>query len=88
MVLAQLLKARMQISNVRRHARNALAIQFQHHAQCCVRGGMRWTKIQYPSIGRLDMVLQVVRIFDIKAVGLVGRQCVGHGTVSIDRNVQ
>ena len=78
----------MQISNVRRHARNALAVQFQNHTQRGVGGGMRGSKIQNPSIGRLNMVLQVIRIFDIKAVGLIGRQGVRHGTASIDRNLQ
>ena len=51
MMLAKFFKSRMQISDVRRRARDALAIQLEHQSQCGVCCGMLRTEVENPTIG-------------------------------------
>ena len=77
-MLAELLEARMEVADVRRASGNALAIELEHQANGGVRRGMLRTKVQYPTVGRLDVVFQVIGRLNIEPVALVWLQCVRH----------
>ncbi len=64
-VLAELLKARVQVADVRHAADDALAIQFQHQAQGGVGGGVLRPEVERPAVAGLRLGVEVGRRFDV-----------------------
>ena len=65
MVLAQLLKARVQVANVWRGSRDPFAIQLQHHTECGVGGRVLGPQVEHPSLGGVFPVVQVRSVLDV-----------------------
>ena len=82
-VLAELLEARMQVPDVRRAAGDALAVELEHEPEGRVGRRVLRTEVQDPAIGGLEVVLEVVRVLDIKAEAFAGGNGVRHRAESI-----
>ena len=83
MVLTELLKARVQVTDVRRTPCNPLAVEFEHDPKRRVGRGVLRSKIEHPTIFRPKVVLQILGRFDVETKGFFRLKRVGHGTGSI-----
>ena len=82
-VLAELLEAGMQVADVRGAARDAFAVELEHEPQGRVGRRVLRTEVQHPPIGGLKVILEVVRVLDIKAEAFAGGNRVRHRAESI-----
>jgi hypothetical protein len=71
-MLAELLEARVEVADVRRAAGDALAVELEHEAERRVRRRVLRAEVQDPAVGRLEVVLEVVRVLDVEAEALAG----------------
>jgi hypothetical protein len=55
-MLAEFLKAGVQIPDVRRASRDSLAVELKHEAERGVRGGMLGAEVQRPAIATLHQL--------------------------------
>ena len=78
-MLAELLEAAVEVSDVGDGPHDPLAVQFKDDTEGGVGGRVLGTKIEYPPIRGLNMILEILGGLDIEVVALIGLEGIGHG---------